>query len=137
MAFDAYNKLWRLVGVDHLHVNGIRNKYWESDESVVKAIGACLKPLFSPADRLLPVVGSGMWAGQLPDTYRLTQTTDFMYIAGGGIQGHPGGPAAGVKSLLQAWEAATRGVSLGDYAATHPELRQALDRFGGHKAHSE
>lgn len=136
MAFDAYNKLWRLVGVDHLHVNGIRNKYWESDESVVKAIGACLTPLFSPSDRLLPVVGSGMWAGQLPDTYRLTHTTDFMYIAGGGIQGHPGGPAAGVRSLLQAWDAATRGVSLDDYATTHPELRQALDRFGVRKADS-
>ncbi|MCC7208043.1 MAG: ribulose 1,5-bisphosphate carboxylase [Anaerolineae bacterium] len=136
MSFNAYNKIWRLVGVDHLHVNGIRNKYWESDESVVNAIGQCLTPLFSPADRLLPVVGSGMWAGQLPDTYRLTQTTDFMYICGGGIQGHPGGPGAGVKSLHQAWEAAMAGITLDDYAATHPELRQALERFGQRKAAS-
>lgn len=130
MEFNAYNKFWRLVGVDHLHVNGIRNKYWEADESVVNAIRQCLTPLFTPEDRLLPVVGSGMWAGQLPDTYRLTQTTDFMYIAGGGIQGHPGGPAAGVVSLKQAWEASVQGVTLDDYARDHAELRQALDKFG-------
>ena len=33
--FKAYQKLWRLVGVDQLHVNGIQNKFWESDDSVV------------------------------------------------------------------------------------------------------
>ncbi|MBI5667436.1 MAG: ribulose-bisphosphate carboxylase large subunit family protein [Chloroflexi bacterium] len=130
LEFNAYNKFWRLVGVDQLHVNGIRNKYWESDDSVVNAVSQCLTPLFAPADRVLPVIGSGMWAGQLPDTYRLTGTADFMYIAGGGIQGHPGGPAAGVESLKQAWEAAVRGLSLDDYAADHPALRQALDKFG-------
>lgn len=130
MEFNAYNKLWRMVGIDHLHVNGIRNKYWESDDSVVNAIRQCLKPLFSLDDRLLPVVGSGMWADQLPDTYARTQTTDFMYIAGGGIQAHPGGPAAGVTSLMQAWEAAVASIPLAEYAETHPELKQALEKFG-------
>lgn len=130
LEFNAYNKFWRLVGVDQLHVNGLRNKYWESDESFVNAARQCLIPLFSPQDRVLPVVGSGMWAGQLPDTYSRTGTTDFMYICGGGIQGHPGGAAAGVLSLMQAWEAAVRGVPLADYARDHIELQQALDKFG-------
>ena len=31
--FPAYQKLWRLAGVDQIHVNGIQNKFWESDES--------------------------------------------------------------------------------------------------------
>lgn len=133
MEFNAYNKFWRLVGVDHLHVNGLRNKYWESDESVVNAVEQCLKPLFTPADRLLPVLGSGMWAGQLPDTYRATGTTDFMYIAGGGIQGHPGGAAAGVQSLQEAWQAAVHGIALEDYAQSHPALQQALEKFDKRK----
>ena len=34
LGFAAYQKLWRLAGVDHLHANGIRNKYWEPDDSV-------------------------------------------------------------------------------------------------------
>ena len=35
-----------------------------------------------------------------------------MYLAGGGIIGHPDGAAAGVASLREAWEAAVAGVSL-------------------------
>src|SRR5688572_16779145 len=45
--FPAYQKLWRLAGVDQLHVNGIANKFWESDDSVVRSIEACAKPLWS------------------------------------------------------------------------------------------
>ncbi|MEI9955985.1 MAG: RuBisCO large subunit C-terminal-like domain-containing protein [Ferruginibacter sp.] len=39
--FKAYQKIWRLAGVDQLHVNGIKNKFWESDDSVVASIEAC------------------------------------------------------------------------------------------------
>jgi ribulose-bisphosphate carboxylase large chain len=53
-----------------------------------------------------------------------------MYLAGGGILAHPGGPAAGVNAIRQAWEAAASGVSLADHARTHPELQQSLDFFG-------
>jgi ribulose-bisphosphate carboxylase large chain len=47
--FPAYQKLWRLAGVDQIHVNGIANKFWESDDSVVRSIESCLKPLFGGA----------------------------------------------------------------------------------------
>ena len=41
----------------------------------------------------LPVLSSGQWAGLAPETYRQTGTTDLLVLAGGGIHGHPGGPA--------------------------------------------
>jgi ribulose-bisphosphate carboxylase large chain len=44
--FPAYQKLWRLAGVDQIHVNGIANKFWESDDSVVRSMEACLKPMY-------------------------------------------------------------------------------------------
>jgi ribulose 1,5-bisphosphate carboxylase large subunit-like protein len=129
--FRAWHQLYRLAGVDQIHVNGIRNKFWESDESVVRSIEACLTPLFAEEDRVMPVVGSGMWAGQAPDTYRLTGgAIDLIYIAGGGIQGHPDGPGAGVRSIRQAWEAAMSGISLEEYARDHGELAAALRRWG-------
>ncbi|MCI0747764.1 MAG: ribulose-bisphosphate carboxylase large subunit family protein [Verrucomicrobia subdivision 3 bacterium] len=127
--FAAYQKLWRLAGVDHLHVNGLQNKYWEPDESVVRSIKALLTPMFGGYE-VMPVVSSGQWGGQAPETYRLTQTVDLMYLAGGGIMAHPGGPAAGLRGLKQAWEAAIQGVPLGEYAKTHPELQQTIDKFG-------
>lgn len=127
--FTPYQKLWRLAGVDHLHVNGLQNKYWEPDESVVRSIKALLAPMFG-GYQAMPVVSSGQWGGQAPETYRLTQTTDLMYLAGGGIMAHPGGPAAGVRALQQAWEAALKGLPLMEYAKSHSELRQTMDKFG-------
>jgi ribulose-bisphosphate carboxylase large chain len=127
--FTAYQKLWRLAGVDHLHVNGLQNKFWEPDDSVVRSIKALLAPMFG-GYQAMPVVSSGQWGGQAPETYRLTQTVDLMYLAGGGIMAHPSGPAAGVRALQQAWEAAITGVPLHEFAKAHPELRQTIEKFG-------
>jgi ribulose-bisphosphate carboxylase large chain len=127
--FAAYQKFWRLAGVDQLHVNGIANKFWESDDSVVRSIEACLASLGSMR-RVLPVVSSGQWGGQAFETYRRTQTVDLLYMAGGGVMAHPGGPAAGVAALQQAWSAAVAGQSLAEAAAAHQEFRQSVEKFG-------
>jgi ribulose-bisphosphate carboxylase large chain len=127
--FPAYQKVWRLAGVDQIHVNGIANKFWESDDSVVRSIEACLKPLLGGMF-VLPVISSGQTGLQAPETYRRTRTIDVLYMAGGGIMAHPSGPKAGVVALRQAWEAAVSGVSLEDYARDHVELRQQIEKFG-------
>jgi 3-oxoisoapionate-4-phosphate transcarboxylase/hydrolase len=129
MEFTAYQKIWRLVGVDHLHVNGLKNKFCEPDESVVRSIRACLAPMLG-GYVAMPVVSSGQWGGQAPETYRQTQTLDLMYLAGGGIIAHPGGAAAGVAAIRQCWEAAATGVPLDDYARDHAELRHSLEFYG-------
>ena len=128
-AFEAYQKLWRLAGVDHLHVNGIRSKFWEPDDSVIRSARACLAP-FAGIAPLMPVFSSGQWAGQAPDLYAQLQSTDLMHLAGGGIIGHPDGIAAGVASMRESWEAAVAGIGLETYAQTHPALRAALHHFG-------
>jgi ribulose-bisphosphate carboxylase large chain len=127
--FPAYQKLWRLAGVDQIHVNGIANKFWEEDDSVVRSIESCLKP-FGNGRTILPVVSSGQTGLQAPETWRRTRTTDLLYMAGGGIMAHPSGPAAGVTAIRQAWEAAVAGIGLDEYAKTHPELRQQIEKFG-------
>jgi len=127
--FPAYQKLWRLAGVDQLHVNGIVNKFWESDDSVVRSIEACHQPLLGGMS-VLPVVSSGQWGGQAPETYRRTQTTDLLYMAGGGIMAHPDGPAAGVYALRKWWEAAVEGLTLEQAAKKYPELEKSVSKFG-------
>ena len=129
MEFAAYQKLWRLAGVDQIHVNGIANKFWEDDDSVVRSIEACRTPLLGGMS-VLPVVSSGQTGLQAPETYRRTKTTDLLYMAGGGIMAHPSGPAAGVTALRQAWEAAVAGIPLDEFGQTHPELRQQIGKFG-------
>jgi len=126
--FPAYQQLWRLAGVDQIHVNGIANKFWESDDSVVRSIESCLKPLCGTT--ALPVVSSGQWGGQAPETFRRTRTVDLLYLAGGGILAHPNGPAAGVHSLRKWWEAAVEGLTIEQAAAKYPELNLSLEKFG-------
>ncbi len=129
MDFAAYQKLWRLAGVDQLHVNGIRNKFWESDDSVVHSVAACLGPVGSLAP-VLPVVSSGQWGGQAPDTFARTKTVDLLYMAGGGIMAHPQGPAAGVRSLQVWWRAAAEGLSAQQAVVRYPELKLSVEKFG-------
>lgn len=128
--FSAYQKLWRLAGVDHLHVNGLQNKFWEGDDSVVRSIQAVLAPLLGGMEAM-PVISSGQWGGQAPETYARTGSVDLMYLAGGGMISHPGGPAAGLAAIRQAWEAAVVGIPLEEYARDRVELRQSLEKFGG------
>ena len=129
MEFAAYQKLWRLAGIDQLHVNGIANKFWEPDDSVVRSIASCLalEPLGKP---VLPVVSSGQWGGQAPETWRRTQTTDLLYMAGGGILAHPGGPAAGVRSLQLWWQAAVEGLTAAQAPDRYPDLAKSVAKFG-------
>jgi ribulose-bisphosphate carboxylase large chain len=127
--FRAYQKLWRLAGVDQLHVNGIQNKFWESDDSVVKSIEACLQPIGNGYP-VLPVVSSGQWGGQAFETWRRTKTVDLLYMAGGGIMAHPSGAGAGVKALQQAWQGAVDGLSLEEAVQAYPEFAQSVKKFG-------
>lgn len=128
MEFRAYQKLCRLAGVDHLHTNGLDNKFFESDESVVKSVRDCCSPLFG-GYAVMPVLSSGQWAGSAIETYQRVGTVDLMHLAGGGIMAHPGGVAAGVLSMQQGWEAALGGHDLRNYASGRTELRQAIGKF--------
>ncbi len=132
MSYIAYQKFWRLAGVDHMHVNGLRNKFCESDDSVIASARECLTPMFPVLGRgceIMPVFSSGQSAKQAHDTYRAIGTTDLIFAAGGGVMAHPGGCGAGVRSLQQAWEAAVAGIPADEFAKDHPELRQALQKF--------
>jgi ribulose-bisphosphate carboxylase large chain len=132
MSFIAFQKFWRLAGIDHIHVNGLHNKFCEDDASVIASARECLTPMFSAPYKgceIMPVFSSGQSARQATGTYKALGSMDLIFACGGGILAHPAGPAAGVRSLHQAWEAAAAGVELGDYAKSHEELRAALEAF--------
>jgi ribulose-bisphosphate carboxylase large chain len=134
MSYIAYQKFWRLAGIDHLHVNGLDNKFCEDDASVMASARECLTPMFDVPGRgceAMPVFSSGQTAAQAPGTYQGLGTADLIFACGGGIMAHPGGVAAGVRAVRQAWDAAMSGVPLHAYAGEHGELQQALQKFAG------
>ena len=127
--YAPWQKIWRLAGADHLHVNGLRNKFSESDDSVIAAARAVLAPVMAQASMAaMPVFSSGQTGLQAHDTYAgLGGRADLIHAAGGGIFGHPGGVAAGVEALRQSWVAAMAGVPLADHARKSAALRGALE----------
>ena len=126
--YAPWQKLWRLAGADHLHVNGLRNKFSEPDDSVIAAARAVLAPVMDAAPmHAMPVFSSGQTGLQAADTYAAIGCADLIHTAGGGIFGHPGGVAAGVDALREAWVAAIEGVPLKQHASRHPALNAALE----------
>lgn len=137
IGFDAYQALYRLAGVDHMHVHGIGGKFSDAADEVRSAARRCLAPLARDAsdtsdtsDAVMPAFSSGQWAGTLPVTAEAAGSEDFLFMCGGGILAHPGGPAAGIRSLQQAWAALAEGETLEAAASRHEELAAAIAFFG-------
>ncbi|GIO83403.1 2,3-diketo-5-methylthiopentyl-1-phosphate enolase [Paenibacillus faecis] len=85
-----------------------------------------------PQRASFPVPSAGIHPGLVP---RILDDfgTDVVVNAGGGIHGHPGGASAGGRAFLQAIDAAMNGVSLEQASASLPELKAALDLWGGQR----
>lgn len=131
ISFQAYQTLWRLAGVDHMHVHGLQGKFSQPDSEVIDSARDCFTPLTDFADdRVMPAFSSGQWAGTVPATWAAIGSDDLLFMAGGGILAHPDGAEAGVTSIRQAWSAARAGTTLQDAAKSAPELARALAFFG-------
>jgi ribulose-bisphosphate carboxylase large chain len=103
-SYVAWQKIWRLAGADHMHVNGLQNKFCEGDDSVIASARACQTPMFAHKPCIaMPVFSSGQGVAQVPETLARLGNADLVYAAGGGIMGHKQGPAAGVAALREAW----------------------------------
>ncbi len=123
VSFTAFQKLWRLAGADHLHVNGLASKFTESDEIVAQSARSVQQPVCEgdgPAHLAMPVYSSGQTVWQIDPARRLLGNDDFIYCAGGGIMSHPAGISAGVIALRQAADAAREGIDVEDYALNAP-----------------
>lgn len=132
VSFPVWQKLWRLAGADHLHVNGLGSKFTEPDQVVADAARSVQAPAFKdggPDYTAMPVYSSAQTVWQIEPARALLGNDDFIFCAGGGIQGHPDGPAAGVIALRQAAEAAREGIPIEQHAASNKQLRTALETY--------
>ncbi|WP_433620105.1 2,3-diketo-5-methylthiopentyl-1-phosphate enolase [Paenibacillus cellulositrophicus] len=84
-----------------------------------------------PMKASMPVPSAGIHPGLVPLILR-DFGTDVVVNAGGGIHGHPMGTEAGGRAFVQAIAAAQQSIPLAQYAEDgHPELKAALDAWGG------
>lgn len=124
----VFVKLQRLAGCDGIIMPGFGERMFMKDDAVLKNIKACLTPMgdIKPS---LPIPGGSDWAGTLAPTFNKIGHSDFGFICGRGVFGHPQGPRAGAMSLHQAWEAIVKGITLEEQGNRNKELGAAIKMF--------
>lgn len=137
-------KLFRVIGVDQLHVGTpevgkleaktidvvrhckiLRETHFKPDENDIYH----LEQPFYHIKPAVPVSSGGLHPGTLPEVVRV-MSKDIVIQVGGGVVGHPDGPKAGAAAVRQALEAIAKGIPLDDYAKDHIELQKALEKWG-------
>ena len=135
----ALAKVYRLLGVDNLHigtavgkmegsakeVSGIREEIQLEDvpqnENRFEQKWYGIKPV-------LAVASGGLHPGHVPAVMGILGN-DIIIQAGGGVHGHPEGTRMGARAMREALEAKMQGISLEEYAKEHEALRKALEKF--------
>lgn len=137
-------KLYRLIGIDQLHVGTagagkLEGGKWEVVQNArilrekeyvpEEGDGIHLPQKFYGIKPAFPTSSGGLHPGNLPLVFEALGT-DIVVQLGGGTVGHPDGPAAGAKAVRQAIDAIMSGVPLEEYAKSHRELARALEKWG-------
>lgn len=137
-------KLYRIIGVDQLHVGTagvgklegekldvvryariLREKHFKPDPDDIFHLEQPMHHI-KPA---MPVSSGGLHPGILPPVIEALGK-DIVLQVGGGVIGHPDGPRAGAAAVRQALEAISKSIPLEEYAKTHKELARALEKWG-------
>ncbi|MGA4508059.1 RuBisCO large subunit C-terminal-like domain-containing protein [Propionibacteriaceae bacterium G1746] len=127
----ACGLLPRLAGADLALVNTPFGGYPITKHAYLQTAARLVEPLGSSGagtiKAAMPIIGGGVHPGTVA-RYVGDLGNDIVLGAGGAIQGHPMGAAAGVRAMLQAIEAVREGVPLDQ--AEGRELQAAVARWG-------
>jgi ribulose-bisphosphate carboxylase large chain len=140
MTMLALAKIMRVIGMDQLHTGTIVGKM-EGDKREVQEINEAitrkenkgndttiLTQNWGSIKSILPVASGGLSPLNIPDLIEFLGK-DMVFQFGGGCHGHPDGTLSGAKAIRQAVEATLEGISLNEYAKTHDEIKQALNKW--------
>lgn len=128
ISMAALARVYRMLGVDQLHVGTVVGKMVEGKEEVLANVRA-VRDQFFHIKPTFPVASGGLHPGLVPDIVEIFGK-DVIIQAGGGVHGHPDGTEAGARAMRQAAEATMQGITLEEYAEDHEELRKALEKWG-------
>ena len=140
MSMLALAKLMRLIGMDQLHTGTVVGKM-EGPKQEVREINkviteakidgndkTMLDQEWGSIKPILPVASGGLSPLHVPELIEILGK-DVVFQFGGGCHGHPDGTEAGAKAIRQAVDAVLDGIALKDYAASHLELKKAIEKW--------
>ncbi|MDD2971594.1 MAG: RuBisCO large subunit C-terminal-like domain-containing protein [Lachnospiraceae bacterium] len=120
-------KLSRICGADLVMINTPYGGYPLTQTEYLKTVQMLTLPLYK-VNPAMPICGGGVHPGMVS---RFTKElgNDIVLAAGGAVQGHRDGAAAGAAAMRQAIDASMSGIDVQEYAASHRELATALKQF--------
>ncbi|MDD4111649.1 MAG: RuBisCO large subunit C-terminal-like domain-containing protein [Herbinix sp.] len=120
----AVGKLTRLAGADTVMVNTPYGGYPMLHQKYLQIIQQLTLPLYN-IKPTMPSIGGGVHPGMV-EKYMNELGNDIILAAGGAIQGHPMGAAAGANAMMQAIKAIMAGDDIEVTAKENEELSMAL-----------
>lgn len=120
----AAGKLARLAGADIVMVNTPYGGYPLNHQKYMQTVAQLVLPFYhlKPA---MPSIGGGVHPGMV-EKYIGEVGKDIVLAAGGAVQGHPGGAAAGARAMRQAIDIVMSGADFEEAAKEKEELCIAL-----------
>jgi ribulose-bisphosphate carboxylase large chain len=131
-------KMARLQGASGIHVGtmGYGKMEGEGDDKVIAYMierDECQGPVYfqkwDGVKATTPIISGGMNALRLPGFFENLGHGNVINTAGGGAYGHIDSPAAGAKSLRQAYECWKAGADPIQWAKEHKEFARAFESF--------
>jgi 2,3-diketo-5-methylthiopentyl-1-phosphate enolase len=123
----SVGKFPRMAGADLVMMNTPYGGYPLTNQQYIKTALNLTLPCYHLRPTM-PICGGGVHPGMVKQ-FMDDLGTDIILAAGGAVQGHPMGAAAGVKAMYQAVTAAIEGIPSEEAAKEQPELRAALEVF--------
>ena len=120
-------KLPRLCGADIVMINTPYGGYPLLHQKYMQTVAQLTLPFYDIKPSM-PSIGGGVHPGMV-EKYIREVGKDVVLAAGGAVQGHPGGAAAGARAMRQAIEIVMSGQPFEKAAAEKDELRTALTQW--------
>jgi len=127
--FPVLSKLCRLCGADMMLTPSIWSSIPVASPEEALRTSQTMHAPFYHIKPIFPMPGAGIYPGAVPPMIE-ENGTDMIFMAGGGMLGHPMGYTAGARAFRQAIDAAMAGIPLDVAAADKPELMSALKTWG-------
>ncbi len=128
ISMSVLSLLSRLAGIDQMHIGSVVGKMEGELSEVLKNRDKIVSELYG-LNQCFPVNSGGLHPGHIPEIVQF-MGNDTIIQAGGGIHGHPDGTIKGAAAMRQAVDAVIEGVSLEEYAKSHEELKNAMEKWG-------
>jgi 2,3-diketo-5-methylthiopentyl-1-phosphate enolase len=129
MNFPVLSKICRICGADMMLTPSIWSSIPVASAEECLRVSQTLHAPFYHIKPIFPMPGAGIYPGAVPPMLE-ENGPDMIFMAGGGMLGHPMGYKAGAMAFRQAIDAAMAGVPLDQASQDKPELRAALETWG-------